>query len=208
MKREKEFNFGKRAEQYDGGFEGRYSKKFYTALLSQIKPITAAKVLDVGCGTGYLLKKISESYKITGSGIDVERKMIEVAKRQCPNMNIQVSACEKTPFEENTFDVMTACMAYHHFADKEGFAQEVSRILKNRGYLYIADPSFPLVVRKLLNHLLRLVKLTGEFLTLEELERRFNKYGFERTGAYKKGYVQVIELRKMADLQVNIFSDI
>lgn len=69
---EKNFRFDKRAAAYDNGVEGKVSKKFYDALLAQMRPEASASVLDVGCGTGYLLKQMEEHFSITGFGIDVE----------------------------------------------------------------------------------------------------------------------------------------
>lgn len=196
-KAEKDFDFSKRAEKYDEGFEGRLSQKFYAAILSQVKLESMNNVLDVGCGTGYLLKKLAGNCEINGYGIDVESNMIQVAQKQCPNMKIQLSACEKTPFDSDTFDVVTACMAYHHFSDKQGFSNEAARILKTGGYLYIADPYFPFLIRKGINGLSRLFKLAGKFFTSQEIADQFQECGFEFSNLYRKGYVQVVELKKI-----------
>ena len=56
MKDKKDFLFDKRAKKYDG-FEGKISARFYRLLLSQVKPFSGANVLDVGCGTGTILRK-------------------------------------------------------------------------------------------------------------------------------------------------------
>jgi len=192
----KDFKFDKRASKYDEGFEGRFSRRFYTALLSQVKLEKGFAVLDVGCGTGYLLRGMAGRQEINGFGIDVEPNMIEIAKRQCPGMTIQVSACERTPFEDGAFDVLTACMAYHHFADKPGFGREASRLLGTGGYLYIADPRFPFPVRKAINGVLSLMKIAGKFFTPQEIAFDFGAFGFDLTGIYHKGIVQVVALKK------------
>jgi len=193
----KDFKFDKRAASYDDGCEGKISQRFYNALLAQVKLQQSSNVLDVGCGTGYLLKKMAERQDINGYGIDVEENMIKEAKSKCPDMNIQIAPCEDTPFDDDTFDLVTACMAYHHFSDKEGFAKEASRLLKTGGHLYIADPRFPFVIRKIINGLSRLLKVTGKFFTPQEIADRFKEYGFEVISVDGKGYVQVVELRKV-----------
>lgn len=193
---QKDFKFDKRASAYDDGFEGRFSKKFYRALLSQVKLQNGFTVLDVGCGTGQLLKVMFEAQNINGFGIDVEAEMIKVAKVKCPSMTIQVAVCEKTPFENASFDVMTACMAYHHFSDKAGFIREAARILKTSGCLYITDPCFPFLIRKTLNGVLRFLKITGKFFTPKEIEHDFSSCGFILEDAFYDGIVQVVKLRK------------
>jgi len=195
-KSEKDFKFDKRASSYDDGFEGRFSKKFYRVLLSRLELKPSSKVLDVGCGTGCLLRKMADSQKIQGYGIDVEQNMIYIAKEKCPDMTIQISACEKTPFNDGTFDILTACMAYHHFSDKAGFAKEAARVLKIGGCLYITDPRFPFPVRKTINGVARLFRVTGKFFTPQEIADDFRNAGFELVDATCDGIVQVVTLRK------------
>jgi len=192
----KDFKFDKRASSYDDGFEGKFSQRFYNVLLSCLDLNTSDTVIDVGCGTGYLLCRMAEQQKIIGYGIDLEPKMIDEAKRKCPEMNIQVSPSENTPFDRCTFDVMTACMAYHHFFDKEGFIKEAARIIKPGGYLYIADPCFPFPVRKTINGILKLFKVAGKFFTAQEMATDFVQLGFEFDSVTRKGIVQVVKFVK------------
>lgn len=193
-----DFDFSKRAAKYDSGIEGKVSRKFYDAVLAQVDIKPGSNVLDVGCGTGYLLRKMRQQADFAGYGIDVEAEMISVANQACPDMDIQLSSCDATPFEDNMFDVVAACMAYHHFGNKEGFVQEVSRIIKTGGVLHIADPCFPLVIRKAINILARLFKKTGAFFSPEELVAQFALFGFEKQAVYRKGFVQVVALKRSA----------
>jgi Methylase involved in ubiquinone/menaquinone biosynthesis len=196
---QKDFKFDKRAASYDDGFEGKFSQRFYRLLLSSIDLKPSYTVLDVGCGTGYLLRKMSEQQMIIGYGIDIEANMIDKAKRTCPEMDIQTSPSEKTPFGNNTFDVMTACMAYHHFSDKEGFIKEAARILRTGGCLYIADPFFPFPVRKAINGVLKLFKVAGKFFTAKEMAADFSRFGFDFDCVIQKGIVQVVKLVKTGE---------
>ncbi len=198
MGENKDFKFDKRAALYDSGFEGNLSKRFYNLLLNCIEFNQGAVILDVGCGTGTILKKLGERANISGYGIDVEENMVTVAKSKCPNMNISVSSCTQTPFSNYQFDIVTTCMAYHHFDDKNGFAKEVSRILKADGYLYITDPRFPLIIRKSLNLALRIHKIAGYFGTPKEIECVFTEYGFELDGVAFDKYAQCVKLKKVS----------
>ena len=193
---QKDFKFDKRAMSYDDGVEGNFSQRFYNVLLTSIVLKPSYMVLDVGCGTGYLLRKISEQQEIVGYGIDIEPNMIDEAKQKCPEMDMRVSPSEKTLFDGDMFDVITACMAYHHFSDKEGFMKEAARILKPGGCLYIADPFFSYPVRKTVNGILRLFKIAGRFFNEKEIAADFSRYGFEYGAVTRKGIVQVVKLIK------------
>ncbi|MCL1976807.1 MAG: class I SAM-dependent methyltransferase [Candidatus Bathyarchaeota archaeon] len=196
MKDTKDMKFDKMAATYDEGIEGKASKKFYNLLLKQIGSCQDVTILDVGCGTGTILKSLSDRTNINGYGIDTEENMIQEAKKKCPDMDLSVSDCVKTPFADNQFDIVTSCMAYHHFADKKGFAKEVSRIIKPGGHLYITDPRFPWIVRKPLNLAIRIHKITGYFGTPKEIEKVFLEYGFELVDCSFDLYAQCVKLRK------------
>ena len=192
---QKDMNFDKSAARYDGAY-GNASRRFYRLLLSQVELKQGAAVLDVGCGTGAILRNMADVCPINGYGIDMSENMIEEAKRKCPEMNIQISRCEETPFADNTFDVITVCMAYHHFSDKAGFAKEAARIIKPGGCLYIADPYFPGIIRVLMNAFFRAIRVAGAFFTSDEIYKDFSVYGFAPAGAVKDGYAQVVKLNK------------
>ena len=199
MKDKTDMKFDKRAASYDG-FEGKLSGKFYKSLLAQVQLSPKDAVLDVGCGTGALLKQMANTCEIEGYGIDVEEQMVLVAKKQCPSMSISVASSENTPFADNTFDVITACMAYHHFSDQKGFAKEAARILKENGRLYIADPNFPFVIRKTANGLTKLFRVHGHFESSQETGNTFREYGFVIEKTIKDTYVQVVTLKKQCSI--------
>ena len=121
--------------------------------------------------------------------------MIAAARKNFPLMHFSIGDCYKLPFDDNCFDVAIACMAYHHFRNKEGFAKEAARVLKPGGVLYIVDPRFPWLIRKTMNGILRLLRLVGEFFTPEEIEAHFTAFGFLCIGTAVDGYAQLVKLR-------------
>lgn len=197
MDTKKDFSFDKRAESYDEGFEGRLSQKFYDLVTENVEIVDGMNVLDAGCGTGTILHRLSEKYTFNGFGIDVEEKMLEQAKSKCRNMDIRLCSCDDTPFEDGQFDVIIACMAYHHFPDKNSFSKEVARLLKQGGLLYIADPKLPLPIRKALNTALDIHKVNGRIYTVDEIAENFAEYGFEHVFNKSDAYAQLVCLKKL-----------
>jgi len=193
---ERDFSFARRAPKYDEGFEGKASRRFYRLLLKEVALEPGCRLLDAGCGTGALLGKLSESCEIKAFGIDAEEAMVAQAQAKHPGMDIRLSRSGHTPFEDSSFDIVIACMAYHHFSDRDAFALEAARLLRPGGMLYIADPRLPFPVRKILNGLLRLMRVTGEFFSVDEMASRFSGYGFSPAGSAADGYAQVVKLRK------------
>jgi ubiquinone/menaquinone biosynthesis C-methylase UbiE len=191
-----DFKFDKQASVYDESYEGKLSQKFYKLILDNIALKPKAKILDVGCGTGEILKRLSRQENICGYGIDVEKNMVEIAKKKCPNMEIQIAKSDCMPFADESFDILTACMAYHHFENRIEFAREAARVLKKGGKLYIADPNFPAFLRRAVNKILFHWNVTGYFSDLNEICADFSAFGFERIGCIKNGFAQLFILKK------------
>ena len=192
-----DFKFDKKAEKYDDGYEGKISEKFYDLVTENVEFSEDMTVLEMGCGTGTILYRLSQKYSIKGYGIDVEEKMLEQARTKCPNMQIINCSCDDTPFEDGKFDVIVACMAYHHFPDKDSFSKECARLLKNGGRLYIADPKLPLPLRKAVNTALEIHKVHGRIYTSEEMKVNFEKYGFRKVFNKSDAYAQIICLERI-----------
>lgn len=97
------------------------------------------KILDIGTGTGYLARPLAKQ----GShvvGLDPSDKLLEQAKKLDRENNVSISyvtgQAENLPFEDNSFDVVTAGQCWHWF-DSEKAVQEVYRVLKKDGKLII-----------------------------------------------------------------------
>ncbi|MCL1898015.1 MAG: class I SAM-dependent methyltransferase [Micrococcales bacterium] len=190
----RDMDFDKRAATYDNA-PGSASNRFYSLLLAQVELEQGAAVLDVGCGTGTILSHMAERCTIDGYGLDASKSMVEQAKRKCPDMDIRVGLSDKMPFEDATFDTVTACLAYHHFADQEAFASEAARVLKPGGRLHIADPRLPAVPRKMINGFFWLIRVVGRFDSPRDVVARFSRHGFRPVALAKDRYAQVVTLQ-------------
>ncbi len=58
-----------------------------------------------------------------------------------PNVAYALGKVEALPFANETFDAVTACMAFHWFMNKKAIA-EIKRVLKPRGVLCIIQPRY------------------------------------------------------------------
>ena len=187
----KNMNFDKYAKNYDSGWRGTKSARFYRDLIAALEIKAGDSVLDVGCGTGTVLKLISSAVKIRGFGIDVSPKMLEIAKKKNPDFDFRLGGCDKLPYDDNSMDAMIACMAYHHFPDQKAFRKEAARVLKPGGMLYICDPIFPWIVRTILNTCFK----EAGFYSTEKNCRDFIESGFVVEKVVRDLYVQVLCLK-------------
>ena len=195
-KQMKDFSFENRAEKYDKGFEGSLSARFYNLIINNIELEDNYKILDCGCGTGTILEKLSKKKKVHCYGIDVEDKMLKIATAKNPDIDIWKCPCDATSFDDCNFDILIACMAYHHFSDRNGFAKEAARLLKHNGKLYISDPNLPFPIRIAVNTAMKIHRINGKLFKSEEIISNFEPYGFKHINTYKDKYAQLVVLER------------
>ena len=120
MKREnidygKEFDWGKASESY-AKYRDIYPVEFYQRIIDLGYCKNGQNILDLATGTGVLPRNM---YKYGGkwTGIDIAENQIKYAKLLSKDFDINyiVSPVEKLDFEENSFDVITACQCFMYF---------------------------------------------------------------------------------------------
>lgn len=135
--------FDKAAEKFDDNDPSVYNmcRKDYPDVLAEVRKEPFTDLLDAGCGTGAMLgmfKKDLPDKKYTG--IDLSGKMIEIAKRKkLTGVQFVSGDCENLPFAENSFDVVTCSMSFHHYPNPEKFFRSLHRILRPGGRLVLRD---------------------------------------------------------------------
>lgn len=103
-------------------------------LLTLVKP--KAKILDVGCGTGDLLKfLIDDGFK--GYGIDSSAGMLEEAKKHIASDYLQQMDICNLNYPNGYFDAVISLYALQHIQDVEKALYELKRVTKRNGYVYL-----------------------------------------------------------------------
>jgi ubiquinone/menaquinone biosynthesis C-methylase UbiE len=138
--------FDRRASAYERGwraeFHARVVARSADAALRTVVDPTA--VLDVGCGTGALVRELARRLPagVELAGVDPAPAMIEVAQgalRECPNVHLEVASAEQLPFSAARFDLVISTVSFHHWADQAAGLSEISRVLRPPGRLLLAD---------------------------------------------------------------------
>lgn len=99
-------------------------------------------ILDVGCGTGKLLR--SAGARFPGAmlvGVDAARDMVKIAQTSDPAGAIifQQATAEELPFPDARFDLVFSTMTFHHWQDRARGIAEVRRVLTQDGRWLLAD---------------------------------------------------------------------
>lgn len=124
------------------------------------------RILDAGCGQGWLSAKLIELYPNT-EAFDASVALIDIAKRNHPQINFQVADVTETiPYQDSSFDIVILNMAAHDLSNLAKGLHNLNRVLAPGGkfIMTIANPyySFPVgvwkrgVIGRLLNKFPRL----------------------------------------------------
>ena len=97
---------------------------------------TGKSVLDVGCGTGYVVA-LYASHGANLTGVDIAQKSVELTLKRLElnqlSAKVQCANAESLPFSANSFDLVTSYGVLHHTPDTTKAIQEVLRVLKPGG---------------------------------------------------------------------------
>lgn len=121
------------------------------------------KVIDAGCGKGqYVYSLKSRGYE--AYGIDFAPKIVGAINRALPELKVQVGDVRRMPFPEAFFEGYWSLGVIEHFYDGyEPILQEMARVIKPGGFLFITFPY--------MSPLRRLKLLLGQYPKLENHER-------------------------------------
>ena len=143
--REKEFHNNLQSKT-----KGRFEDIFYKAIYNSNEDFfnflkinsTNAQILDYGCGIGNSLRKVIEFNPEKIVGIDISEVSIQKARKiSDTNSKIElfVDNCEKTKFQDNSFDIVYGTGILHHL-NLEICLDEIQRILRPGGKFLFIEP--------------------------------------------------------------------
>jgi len=117
---------------YDVQYAGEQNSKI-ESILKNMKIDSKDKILDLGCGTGFLFEHVSENSELV-VGSDVSKKVLEEAKKRTKNMSNTFLVCadaDNTPFRNNFFDKTFAITVLQNMPDPIRTAIEMKRVSKS-----------------------------------------------------------------------------
>lgn len=129
---------GRLAEVYDET-EPHFRPENQAKVKARLAEIRArsggGRLLDVGCGTGFILRLAVDIFERV-DGIDITPEMLARIPDLGPKVTIQLAEAEQLPFPDNTFDVVTAYSVFDHLVDYRIALREIARVLRPGGIFY------------------------------------------------------------------------
>ena len=125
-------------------FDSRYfhplvGKKMIKSIASEIKLSKNSKIIDIGCGSGWLTRDLARTIK-NGEivGIDILESSIQkvraIAEKDTSfdyhNLTYKVANVESIPYPDNYFHLATTIASFSFWNDPIKSLKEIRRILK------------------------------------------------------------------------------
>jgi len=104
------------------------------------KVITGEKILDIGCGSGILVGKLSKAGYIA-HGVDWSQPAIEYAKRNTVGEYTVADINYGMTDIKGKYDMVVASHILEHIENPDMFFKEIRRVLKPYGYIVVAVPN-------------------------------------------------------------------
>ena len=99
-----------------------------------------ARILDVGCGTGANLELLARYGD--AEGVDISVDALEFCRERGLQQQVRLGAAETLPYEDGSFDLVTALDVVEHLDDDVGGLKEMRRVLKPGGRALLFVPAF------------------------------------------------------------------
>jgi ubiquinone/menaquinone biosynthesis C-methylase UbiE len=101
---------------------------------------TPTHILDIGCGTGRLLRRMHTKWPSAALvGVDPSEGMIDKAHILTPEASLSQAFAEQLPLEDASVDLVSSTISFHHWNAQEQGIRETMRVLRRGGFLVLVD---------------------------------------------------------------------
>lgn len=122
------------------GFGREYAGKLVAAGFQE------GRILDVGCGFGATNLVLGEAFPDSEiTGIDLSEPLLRLARKNAEDAGhgerlvFEQADVHEIPYERDSFDVVTNANMVHLVDDPAKMLNEIERVLRPAGYLFIVD---------------------------------------------------------------------
>ena len=121
------------------------------AFVRALAPRVGERVVDVGCGPGFLARAVAEAVGPRGAvrGVDVSEPLLAVARDHCRDVawiEVQEASATALPFRDAEFDAAISTQVLEYVPDVDLALAEIYRVLKPGARAVIVDTDWDSVV--------------------------------------------------------------
>jgi ubiquinone/menaquinone biosynthesis C-methylase UbiE len=132
--------YARAAQHYDEKW-AFYVEATTRETLRRLPMTSGARVLDVGCGTGELMRRLRAKHPhAVLAGLDPVAEMLAVARDKLSgNEDLRTGYADALPWGAGTFDVVVSCNMFHYISHPVEALREMGRVLRPGGSLVLTD---------------------------------------------------------------------
>ena len=177
-------HFDGQAAEYDQRDTYYYSQNGKIScrdIAEQIDRVPYEALLDVGCGTGFLIDILAKRKPARYCGVDLSDGMIRVAKgKDIPGAEFIVGSADKLAYPDESFDIVACSQSFHHYPYPEKAMREAKRVLKHGGLYILSDTGIGGIGAWIDNHILFKLMKSGDCHTTNRrgIEKMMADAGF------------------------------
>jgi ubiquinone/menaquinone biosynthesis C-methylase UbiE len=148
-------SFERRASTYENSFFQRlfFDRIHRNALYAVPEELQPESILDIGCGTGRLLRRAASRWPDARlTGVDPAEGMVKEARRLTPGAEFQVSLAESLALPDSYADLAFSTASFHHWQDQQQGLRQIARVLRPGGFFVLVDIFMPLGIGKIHPH--------------------------------------------------------
>ena len=112
-------HFDGQAAEYDQRDTYYYSQNGKIScrdIAAKVNSVPYEALLDVGCGTGFLIDILAKQKSARYCGVDLSDGMIRVAKsKKIPDAEFTVGSADRLPYPDESFDIVACSQSFHHY---------------------------------------------------------------------------------------------
>jgi ubiquinone/menaquinone biosynthesis C-methylase UbiE len=115
-------------------------------LLDEWVPLQAQKIVELGCGSARLARHLLKRWplcQVTGLEVDSVQHAKNLERPQ-EGLTFVAAGAQMVPFADASFDLALMLKSLHHvpIAAMDQALEEVARVLRPGGYLYVSEPIY------------------------------------------------------------------
>lgn len=156
------------------------------------------KLLDLGGGTGELVKYLPDNFAVTIA--DPSPAMLEKSKNKKYSKKVEHVLADGAalPFADDQFNYITISDALHHFRDVSSALTEARRVLKKGGSLFILEFDPAAFLTKII---IFFEKIAGEpvnFFNPSDLAKMIENNSFKTDHEYLNKAIYIMAVKKIS----------
>ncbi|MHB8895444.1 MAG: class I SAM-dependent methyltransferase [Candidatus Geothermincolia bacterium] len=182
-RRDARARFDQWAATYEGSYIWRhFFMPLHDMLEERVTGVRDANILDLGSGTGDMLRRFEEAGASRLVGLDESEGMVKVARELsegCSRIEYIHASVESIPATDEEFDIIVSCIAFHHFPDPLGALEDIQRALKPGGRLYLCDMTDKGILGRSMLAYGRMKRADEHYYNVESITRMAREAGLE-----------------------------